>query len=48
MRILFLVHVLGRTRHFKNVISGLVDRGHTVILAPASHDGVGQIAEGAV
>ena len=36
MRILFLVHVLGRTRHFKNVISGLVDRGHTVILAPAS------------
>ena len=36
MRILFLVHVLGRTRHFKNVISGLVDRGHTVVLAPAS------------
>jgi hypothetical protein len=36
MRILFLVHVLGRTRHFKNVISGLVDRGHTVILAAAS------------
>ena len=36
MRILFLVHVLGRTRHFKNVISGLVDRGHTIILAPAS------------
>jgi hypothetical protein len=36
MRILFLVHVLGRTRHFKNVISGLVNRGHTVVLAPAS------------
>jgi len=36
MRILFLVDVLGRTRHFKNVVSGLADRGHTVILAPAS------------
>ena len=36
MRILFFVHVLGRTRHFKNVVTGLVDRGHTVILAAAS------------
>src|SRR5687768_7565831 len=36
MRILFFVHVLGRTRHFKSVVSGLVDRGHTVVLAPAS------------
>jgi hypothetical protein len=36
MRVLFFVHVLGRTRHFKNVISGLLERQHTVILAPAS------------
>src|ERR1041384_3165696 len=35
MRILFLVHTLGRTRHFRNVLSDLLDRGHTVVLAPA-------------
>jgi hypothetical protein len=35
MRILFFVHTLGRTRHFQNVIRGLVDRQHTVILAAA-------------
>jgi hypothetical protein len=34
MRILFFVHTLGRTRHFKPVLSRLVERGHTVILAP--------------
>ena len=35
MRILFFVHSLGRTRHFKHVIRGLLDRGHTVVLAAA-------------
>jgi hypothetical protein len=33
MKILFFVHTLGRTRHFRNVISGLVERGHVVVLA---------------
>jgi hypothetical protein len=33
MKILFFVHTLGRTRHFRNVVSGLVERGHVVILA---------------
>lgn len=36
MRVVFLVHVLGRTRHFKRVVAGLLDRGHTVVLAAAS------------
>jgi hypothetical protein len=35
MRILFLVHSLGRTRHFKDVITGLTARGHTLVLATA-------------
>ncbi|HXD18250.1 MAG TPA: hypothetical protein VN654_14635 [Vicinamibacterales bacterium] len=35
MRILFFVHTLGRTRHFRSVIGRLVERGHTVILAAA-------------
>jgi hypothetical protein len=35
MRILFFVHTLGRTRHFKNVIRGLIERQHTVVLAIA-------------
>lgn len=35
MRILFLVHNLGKTRHFERVIRGLTDRGHTVMLAAA-------------
>jgi hypothetical protein len=35
MRILFFVHTLGRTRHFRNVIQGLIERGHTVVLAAA-------------
>lgn len=35
MRILFFVHTVGRTRHFKNVIGGLIERSHTVVLAPA-------------
>ena len=35
MRILFFVHTLGRTRHFKSVIAGLTERGHTVVLASA-------------
>ena len=35
MRILFLVHNLGKTRHFEGVIRGLTARGHTVLLAAA-------------
>lgn len=35
MRILFIVHNLGKTRHFERVIRGLTDRGHTVMLAAA-------------
>jgi hypothetical protein len=33
LRILFLVHNLGKTRHFEGVIRQLTERGHTVILA---------------
>ena len=33
MRILFFVHTLGRTRHFKNVLRDLVTRGHHIVLA---------------
>ena len=36
MKVLFLVHNLGKTRHFEGVIQGLTDRGHTVVL-PAAH-----------
>lgn len=35
MRILFLVHNLGKTRHFEGVIRGLTARGHTVMLGAA-------------
>lgn len=35
MRILFVVHNLGKTRHFEGVITGLTQRGHTVVLAVA-------------
>ena len=35
MRILFLVHNLGKTRHFEGVIRGLTAHGHTVILGAA-------------
>ena len=35
MRILFFVHSLGRTRHFKDVLVGLTAHGHTVVLATA-------------
>lgn len=35
MQILFFVHSLGRTRHFKRVIAALAERGHTVVLATA-------------
>ena len=36
LRILFLVHNLGKIRHFDGVIQRLTDRGHTVILAAAA------------
>jgi hypothetical protein len=35
VRILFLVHNLGKTRHFEGVIRGLTARGHTVVIAAA-------------
>lgn len=35
MKILFLVHNLGKTRHFENVILGLAKRGHWITLAAA-------------
>jgi hypothetical protein len=35
LRILFLVHNLGKTRHFEGVIRGLTARGHTLLLAAA-------------
>jgi hypothetical protein len=35
MRILFLVHNIGKTRHFEGVIRGLTARGHTVVIAGA-------------
>jgi hypothetical protein len=35
LRILFLVHNLGKTRHFEGVIRGLTRRGHTLLVAAA-------------
>lgn len=35
MRVLFLVHNMGKTRHFEGVIRELTDRGHTVVLTAA-------------
>jgi hypothetical protein len=35
VKLLFLVHNLGKTRHFENVIVGLARRGHWVTLAAA-------------
>jgi hypothetical protein len=35
LRILFIVHNLGKTRHFEGVIRGLTARGHVVLLAAA-------------
>ena len=35
LRILFLVHNLGKTRHFEGVIRGLTAHGHTVLVAAA-------------
>ncbi len=35
MKILFLVHNLGKTRHFENVILSLAQRGHWITLAAA-------------
>ena len=35
MRIVFLVHNLGKTRHFEGVIKSLTDLGHTVVLGAA-------------
>jgi hypothetical protein len=35
VKILFLVHNLGKTRHFENVILGLAKRGHWITLAAA-------------
>jgi hypothetical protein len=35
MKIVFFVDTLGRTRHFRNVIQGLLERRHTLVLATA-------------
>lgn len=35
MRVLFLVHNLGKTRHFEGVLQELTARGHTVIITAA-------------
>jgi hypothetical protein len=35
VRVLFLVHNLGKTRHFEGVIQELTDRGHSVVLTAA-------------
>lgn len=35
MKVLFLVHNLGKTRHFEGVIQGLTERGHTVVITAA-------------
>jgi hypothetical protein len=35
MKILFLVHNLGKTRHFDGVIQALTDRGHDVVVGAA-------------
>ena len=35
MKILFLVHNLGKTRHFENVIQELSRRGHSIVLTAA-------------
>lgn len=35
MKVLFLAHNLGKTRHFEGVIRELTDRGHTVVITAA-------------
>ena len=35
MKVLFLVHNLGKTRHFERVIEGLTQRGHSVVITAA-------------
>ena len=35
MKVLFLVHNLGKTRHFDRVIQALTDRGHNVVVGAA-------------
>ena len=35
MKVLFLVHNLGKTRHFERVIQGLTERGHSVVITAA-------------
>lgn len=35
MKVLFLVHNLGKTRHFEGVIRELTDRGHSVVITAA-------------
>jgi hypothetical protein len=46
MRILFFIHSLGRTRHFKGVVSGLTARGHTVVLATTGVDDSQKLGKG--
>jgi hypothetical protein len=35
VKVLFLVHNLGKTRHFEGVIHGLTERGHSVVITAA-------------
>ena len=35
MRVLFLAHNLGKTRHFEEVLKALTARGHSVVLTAA-------------
>jgi hypothetical protein len=35
VKVLFLVHNLGKTRHFERVIHGLTERGHSVVITAA-------------
>ena len=35
MKVLFLVHNLGKTRHFEGVIQELTKRGHTLVITAA-------------
>ena len=35
MKILFLAHNLGKTRHFEGVLAALTSRGHSVVITAA-------------
>lgn len=45
MKVLFLVHNLGKTRHFEGVIQGLTERGLEQPVAPLMVDEIEQVAK---